>query len=518
MRGIKNFKPKLFTNFNLVDAVPDDNFYKILLANIKLDFIRDSTKECYSHTGRPSLDPVVFFKILLIGYLENKCSDRAVERMIQNRLDLRLFIGYDIDEPVPDHSTICKTRKRIPQEIFEEVFNYVLGLCIDSGLVAGHTQSVDSAYINANASLDRMEEIKLAQRDPQEYLNDIRMQDLPEDITPEDMLARAKRNERDLARFKEQRQKKYTKQDGGKNHKKNRRRFFSHATHRSKTDPDARVAKKSGKPRMLCYTSTISVDSQINVITNITAEYASHKDSQILISHTNKTLGNLSQRKLNCEILLADAGFSSGENYKHLEDQEIEAFIPLHGTYQTHRDKFKYDGRRRAFICPQGQVLKPRYTKHNDGRKQVAYTSSKKICNYCPMRKECANSKGVKVIMSTMYKAYYERMLKRLKSKRGKDSYALRMQTVEPVFGSLQQYYGLRKMNTRGIKSANKVMLMAASAFNLKKWVKKHLKWTINTFLELIYTEEHHRSIIPIKSLSYESNYSGMINPMKSLL
>ncbi|MEL6988000.1 MAG: IS1182 family transposase [Bacteroidota bacterium] len=476
MRGHKRFKPKLFTNFNLVDAVPDDNFYKILSDKLDLGFIIPLTHECYSHTGRPSLDPVVFFKILLIGYLENKCSDRSVERMIQNRLDLRLFIGYDIDETVPDHSTICKARKRIPVSVFEEVFGHILQLCMDAGLVGGHTQSIDSAYINANASLDRMEEIKLAQRDPQEYLEEVKLQDLPHDVSQEDIVARAKKNEKDLTRFKEQRRKKYTDSEGGKEHKKNKRRFFSHATHRSSTDPDARVAKKSGKPRMLCYTSTASVDTQANVITNITAEYASQKDSQILIRHTNKTLSNLEDRGLSCNTILADAGFSSGENYKYLEEKKIEGFIPLHGTYQTHRDGFKYDGRRRAFICPQGQVLKAKYTKSDHGRKQMAYTSSKKICDKCPLREECVNTKGIKVIMSTLYKAEYERMLKKLKSKIGRSSYALRMQTVEPVFGSLQQYYGLRWMNTRGIKNANKVMLMSAAAFNLKKWIKSSYK------------------------------------------
>lgn len=492
MKGIKKFTPKLFTNFNLVDAVPDDNFYKILSQKLSLSFIYTQVDDFYSHTGRPSLDPVVFFKILLVGYLENMCNDRGLERMIQNRLDLRLFIGYDIDEPVPDHSTICKTRKRIPKEIFELVFNHVLSLCVDQGLVAGHTQSIDSAYINANASLDRMKEIKLVDQSPENYLKEVSSQDLPEGVTAEDMQARVLKAQEDLIKHKNQRQEKYTSQDGGKKHKKNKRRFFSKATHQSITDPDARVAKKSGKPRMLCYTSTMSVDTQNNVITNISAEYASKKDSQILISHLNKTIERLEQNNITCTKLLADAGFSSGENYYALENKNIEAYIPLHGTYQTHRGDFKYDGRRKGFICPQGQVLKARYTKSDHGRKQVAYTSSKKICNHCPLREKCVNSKGVKVIMSTIYKSEYERMLKRLKSNKGKESYALRMQTVEPVFGSLQQYYGLRRMNVRGIDNAHKAMLMAASAFNLKKWIKKHLKCQFNEIFYLIDILKNH--------------------------
>lgn len=122
----------------------------------------------------------------------------------------------------------------------------------------------------------------------------------------------------------------------------------------------------------------MSVDTKVNVITNISAEHASNKDSQILIKHSKKTIEHLRENKITCKTILADAGFSSGENYKHLEDQGIEAFIPLHGTYQTHRGEFKYDGRRKGFVCPNGQILKAKYTKSDHGRKQVAYTSSKK--------------------------------------------------------------------------------------------------------------------------------------------
>jgi len=93
--------------------------------------------------GRPSLDPVVFFKIVIVGYLENICSDRALERMINNRLDLRFFIDYDLNEKVQDHSTICKTRQRIPIE----VFNHILLLCVKEGLVDGKFQSIDSIAV-----------------------------------------------------------------------------------------------------------------------------------------------------------------------------------------------------------------------------------------------------------------------------------------------------------------------------------------------------------------------------------
>ena len=114
MQGKKKFTPKLFVNFRLDKHVPEDNFYKILKNHLDLRFVYRATESVYSHTGRPGIDPVVFFKILLVGYLENICSDRKLEREFQNRFDLRYFIDHDIDDSVPDHSTICKTRQRIP--------------------------------------------------------------------------------------------------------------------------------------------------------------------------------------------------------------------------------------------------------------------------------------------------------------------------------------------------------------------------------------------------------------------
>jgi len=209
--------------------------------------------------------------MVLTGYLENICTDRKLEREFQNRLDLRYFIDHDLGESIPDHSTICKTRKRIPREVFDEVFNHILKLCIDTGLVSGKTQSIDSAYISANASLDRMEEIKLVDRDHDEYLREVFNQDLPDSFTINDRAARVDKLQKDLIAHADGRKKKYDKIYGTK--QKNKRRTFSNATHRSATDPDARIAKKSGKPRMLCYTSTMSVDTQENVITNISAEH-----------------------------------------------------------------------------------------------------------------------------------------------------------------------------------------------------------------------------------------------------
>jgi len=416
--------------------------------------------------------------MILTGYLENCPTDRGLERLFQMRLDLRYFIDHDIDDLIPDHSTLCKTRKRIPQHIFTEVFEHILSLCVQQGMVDGSTQSIDSAYIDANASLDNMEKINLEDRDPDIFLREVFDQDLPANYSVKDKVDRVRKIQKDLLVHKRYREKKYKEQERNSK-RKNKGRTFSNATHVSKSDPDARVAVKPGKPRMLCYTSTMSVDTHQSVITNIAAEYASQKDSKLLMRNVIRTDNALNANGLIMDKVLADTGFSSGENYQLLEEMGLTAFIPLHGTYVRDRVDFKYDGRKNAFICPQGQVLKPAYYKSAEGRKTAVYRSKKKECDICPIRKTCVSSRGIKEISSTPYKRQYERMRKRLKTRSGKLTYRLRMHTVEPVFGSLQEYYGLRRIYVRGKNSAFKVMLMAASAFNLKKWVKEITKETL---------------------------------------
>jgi transposase len=487
MQGSKNFQPKMFVNFRLDEHIPKDNFYRILKSLLDLSFIKKKTQFCYSSKmGRPSLDPVVFFKIILCGYLENICSDRALEKMINMRLDLRFFIDYDIDEAVPDHSTICKTRQRIPTEVFDDVFNHILGLCVSNGLVEGKIQSIDSAYINANASIDRLAEIKLIDRDPNDYVKEIREQDglhTPYGQSQEDQAKkRLLKTQKHLEKHKEYRKQKITKQDGGKAHRKNKRRFLSNATHQSTSDPDARIAKKNGKPRMLCYSSMMSVDSKNLVITHMKAEHAHRKDSRYLISTVKETKQRLDSLGVQVETILADAGFSSGENYATLHSLGLQALIPVHGTYKHLRKDFDYDPKEDNYTCQKGHKLQYRQTDNSGGYSRKRYLSSKKVCNNCPIRNQCVGSRGHKEITHTIHRNHFDNMLTNLKSDKGKQVYALRMQTVEPVFGTLQQYYGLRWINTRGIDLANKVMMMAAAAVNLKKLVKS----TINKpFLKL---------------------------------
>lgn len=173
MQGKKTYQEKLFVNFQLSSVVPENNFYRRLKENLDLSFLYNETKQYYGSCGQASIDPIVFFKLCLVGYLENIISDRRLIEHSRMRLDILYFLDHDIDEALPWHSTISRTRQLLPEAIFEKVFDKVLGMCVDNGMVSGHTQAIDSAPIKANASMDSLE-LKVPIEDLETHLRKIR--------------------------------------------------------------------------------------------------------------------------------------------------------------------------------------------------------------------------------------------------------------------------------------------------------------------------------------------------------
>lgn len=157
MQGKKNYSEKLFVSFQLSSRVPKENFYRRLMEVVDLKFLYKDTSELYGKTGNPSIDPVVFFKLMLAGYLENITSDRKLVEHCAMRMDILFFLGYDIDEQLPWHSTISRTRQLYPDAVFETLFNKVFSMCVHKGMVSGHTQAIDSAPVKANASMESLE-------------------------------------------------------------------------------------------------------------------------------------------------------------------------------------------------------------------------------------------------------------------------------------------------------------------------------------------------------------------------
>jgi hypothetical protein len=259
----------------------------------------------------------------------------------------------------------------------------------------------------------------------------------------------------------------------GSKERQSHSKFVSNHTHYSTTDPDARVSVKPGKPRQLNYHAQVAVDTAHHVITQIQSDYADKKDSQCLPSLLTNTIDNLKEQNLSIEEVYADAGYSSGTALKALEQNNITGYIPNFGQYKPSREGFTYDKENDRYTCSRGFYLPfKKIITTSLGYKMKVYRSSAKDCGPCPLRSVCIGKSDFKKIDDSIDKPYYDRMHQRLQTVSREKVRQIRGSTVEPVLGTLVNYLGMRRVNTRGLQQANKCMLMAAVAYNLKKLLK----------------------------------------------
>ena len=318
MQGKKHYSEQLFKSFQLSQRVPEDNFYRLLKDLLNLQWLYKETKKYYGTEGQQSIDPIVFFKLMLIGYLENLGSDRRIINTVSMRLDMLYFIGYDIDEALPWHSTLSRTRQLYGEELFKKLFREVLKQCIDKGMVSGRRQAMDSAPVKANASMGSLQKKEVLD-DGDDYTDELKDSDEEQN----NQVSAVKKKEVD--QHNAWKAKAYKDMPGGSNE---RSEFKSNHTHYSTTDADARVSVKPGKPRQLNYLAQLSVDTAHHVITQIQSDYANKKDSQCLPALLKNTIENLAEAGLQVEEVLADGGYSSGEALQAWKKIILKATYP----------------------------------------------------------------------------------------------------------------------------------------------------------------------------------------------
>jgi hypothetical protein len=218
----------------------------------------------------------------------------------------------------------------------------------------------------------------------------------------------------------------------------------------------------------------MAVDTAGGVISHIQADLADGRDSQYLTDISLQVQDRLRKNELILTDFLADAGYSNGSNYHFLEQRKVTGWIPVFGKYKPEIEGFPYNKEKDEYSCPMNMPLPFKAFRTNrDGSVLKCYWTAPKDCKACPMKSQCVPKTKCKKITRTIYDEQYLRAYGRQHSEKGKRMKVLRQSTVEPVFGSLTQFYGLRKIGVLGKAGAHKVMLMAAIAFNLKKYLKK---------------------------------------------
>lgn len=477
MQGRKHLSPQLFYNTSLEQLVPPDNFYRLINKELDLHFLYKATKDYYGKEGQQSIDPVVFFKILLVGYLNNINSDRALIRYCADSLSIRLFLGYDLDEELPYHSTISRTRQLFGEEIFLSLFQKVLRMCVHKGMVRGKRQCVDSAFIKANASMDSLVEKEVIE-DASAFVDELE-ENSEYKVTTERKKLVDRHHEWKAEAYKDMPHNKRedrVDEDGNEI----RPKFLSNHTHYSSTDPDAKISVKPGKARQLNYAGQLAVDDAHHVITGAVASTAGSKDSAILQEILDQTINNLAVNEMEMGEVLADAGYSSGEALKYLHEKNIDAWIPNFGQYKPERDGFIYNREQNQYECiKEGgnkAILLFKGTKTDSkGYSKHIYRSSEKDCRHCPLRAQCCGKvTKFKKIDDSIHKPLYDKMHKKLTENKAYHRRLVkrRSSTVEPVLGTLINYHNMRRINSRGMAQANKHVLMAALSYNLKKYLR----------------------------------------------
>ena len=441
MMGQRKFNMKIHHNLCLDDLVSPSDLYRKIDGLIDFSFIYDLAKESYSHTGQPSFDPVVFFKIELVGFLEGIHEDRALERRIKDSLAIRWFLGYDLDEALPVHSTISRTRKdRITKTVYQAVFDHILGICIRHQLVKGHHQSIDSTLLKANASLESLEVLQPKVLEHYEKVvgnNASESSDAPSPTTTPIPSGHQRR------------------------------------------DTEAKVTKKPGFSSDAYYKASASVDEACGIITHAQVDDANKNDSELLQPIVREVKERLNTHGLSFQSLAADKGFYSAENLKALSDETLTAYMTprrlttLEGDFS--RGHFHYDKTNDRFICPEG---KPLYFRQLDDKLSHIrrYRAEEKNCRVCPQKSLCTKGKA-RTISFSIYEDLIAEAFQRSKSQEAKGFHRLRNIQAEGTFANLKGVLKFKKLNSLGRETASKRFLMGCAVINLKKLLRfwRHL-------------------------------------------
>ena len=433
---------KLFSG-TLEELMPKEHFLRDLDRLVDFNFIYEKVENLYSDTGRPSVDPVVLIKMLLVGYLYGINSERKLEQEIQVNIAYRWFLGIDLDECVPDHSTISQLRRRKfdGTTLFRDIFDEVVRKCVEVGLIDGKLLLTDSTHIRANARNDLREIIEVPDT-PTEY-----MQKLDREAYEIGLI-------KEPVEYDETKTKEITK---------------------STTDPECGLMKRPGKPLGFHYLDHQTCDSKHGMITDVYVTAGNVHDST---PHTKRLEYQIDKFGFKTEAVCADASYDSGEVHNAMLERNIKTFIPERTrsgvpNYESDFDPkvFVYDEERNLYICPAGKEL--RYSGYRKKDRRKRYTAQKSDCSSCPYREKCnGTSKNPRTIDRTLHEKARSVQRENIDTPEYLAAMRFRQIWCEGNFSHQKANHNLRRTLKRGIERVTEQCLLSACALNLKRLVK----------------------------------------------
>ena len=437
------------------DLMPQEHFLRKLEAALDLSFVYEETSPLYSRKyGRPPIDPVVLVKYLLVGFLYGIPSERQIEQRVQTDVALRWYLGLDLFDRVPDHSTISQLRRRKPsfRKVFRRLFEEVVRQCVAAGLVSGRLAVTDSTHVKANASQASEELVEM----PEEA-----------GVYWERLDAYEEEGLEELERRTGKRRKKRTKQIKRDNRRSKKRV--------SRTDPESGHMKRPGKPEGPHYLSHQTLDGDYGIITGLTVTPGDVYDSVPYLDQ----LEHIHQSVIPIQAAAADSAYDFPLAHRVLEEHGIDFYVRPQAVYdrtqvEFKRDAFRYDQEKDRYICPNGKTLRAKRLYRSDSGLFWEYWAEREDCRACPLREKCLSAndrQGARKLSDSYFKPSVQRHLSRWKEPDYKQALKQRQIWCEGTFAIQKRCHNLTRVLRRGLEAAEEHCLLSATALNLRRMI-----------------------------------------------
>jgi transposase len=476
MMGIKvRTLAPLPDDLSLEDLVPKDNFYRRLEARLDLSFIRELVAPLYASGGRPSVDPVVFFKLQLVMFFEDLRSERQLMGVVSDRLSLRWYLGYDLFEPLPDHSSLTRIRERFGLLVFRRFFERIVEECVEAGLVWGEEIFFDATKVEANASM----ESRIPRFSAEAHLGVLfgnerapeteAAGETSEPCAEADLDALPAAADREL-RAKNEGRDDWISRDGRPDRTLVRGGYRRRNDYElSTTDPDASLMQhKKGASRMGYHAHYVVDGGKARVILNVLVTPADVTENQPMLDLLWRTRFRWGAR---VRRVTGDAKYGTKEIVANVEKAGVRAYVsmadfegrsPYYGA-----SRFVYDAEQDLYVCPRGESLRL-YT-HSYTERLTRYRADAGSCNACPLKPECTPGDSGRVLM----RSFDEEILERVRAYRETEPYEKALDKrkvwVEPMFAEAKEWHGMRRFRLRRLWRVNVEVLVTAAGQNIKR-------------------------------------------------
>lgn len=437
----RNDKPQkpLFYSFNLDDLVPQDHLLRKIDHFLDLSDLHEHLASYYSHTGRPSVDPELMIRMLIIGYCLGIRSERRLCEEVKLNLAYRWFCRLSIEDPVPDHSTFSKNRhgRFREAEVLRHVFEQVLQGCIDAGLVGGEGFAVDASVVKADANRQRY------RKDDDDWGSGAGVRDYLDGLQEDDSVTPPKRV--------------------------------------SPTDPQSRWTAAPGGPAFYAYSTNYLVDTDAGIIVGVEATPA-HRTPEV--QSTKTMIERLEERfEIKTKKLIGDTAYGTAEFLGWMvEEKGIEPHVPVwdkgersDGTFS--RSDFSFDADADHYTCPNNKPLVRYQRKFKQPRSGITkanainYHANRLDCEACAFKEQCCPNTPRRKVSRSVHEAARDVARAVAQTPDYRRTRRQRKQ-VEMLFGHMKRILKVDRLRLRGLKGAQDEFLLTATAQNLRRMAK----------------------------------------------